>query len=202
MALDTAGRNECKVVGAPACVSGKFGSALKFDGAHDYVTLPEGYFVDKKAVSVSLWFNTKSAPVAILGYQTTEPLAQTHVNYVPILDVGNDGKLRGQFWNGAGNPITSAKPVNDGAWHNLVLSLRETGQGLFLDGVSVGTLNGEHKPLDMKRSQIGLAFTDNWAGLGKGWMYYEGLLDDFRIYDHALSEEEIQAINSFSPKSP
>ena len=95
-----------------------------------------------------MWF--KLAPGqsgVLLGYQTSPLPTQSTAGWVPALYVGSDGKLRGQLWNGGGNPITSALPVNDNAWHHVVLAASTTSQDLYLDGAKVGTRDRQHRRL-------------------------------------------------------
>lgn len=203
IAADSSGRNsECKIVGSPVWTNGKFGGALSFDGAHDYIALPDGLFHANKTFTVSLWFNTRASGMVILGYQNGEPLAPLTQNFVPILFIDTGGKLHGKFWDERADPIAAPKAVNDGAWHHAALAMKEASQSLYLDGVCIGTLEGPHKPLNMIKNQLGLGFCKTWHVSDKDWSFYSGLLDDFRVFNRALSEQEIQAINSAPSKSP
>jgi hypothetical protein len=195
--------NECKIVGAPAAAPGKLGGAIGLDGAHDYVLLPDDLLRSRTTMTVSVWFNTKAAGGVILGYQNGDVLSTSKMHYVPILYVGTDGVFRGKFWVGDGtDSITGRNPVNDGQWHHVALSAKETIQNLYLDGVCIGTIDRALDHLDMNKNQLGVGFTNGWSKGEKDWLFFNGLLDEFRFYDRALSEQEIQWLSGTQPKSP
>ena len=90
----------------------------------------------------------------LFGYQdATYPAYPS--NSVPALYVGTDGLLRGEFWNGSIDPITTSTAVNDGQWHYVALVANGDSQSLYLDGALVGTLAGTINQLDMTANQVG-----------------------------------------------
>jgi hypothetical protein len=204
VADDFSGRgNDGKVFGAPQWIEGKFGGALKFDGVQDYILLPDEIIFAHKTLTISFWFNTKAAEIPILGYQGAEVLNAEVKTFVPIFYIGDDGRLRGKVWDGTVNSIISPKAVNDGAWHQVTLTAKESTQSLYLDGSSIGTIPGEILPLDMKKNQLGAAHCFTWPAIGgKHWTFFSGLLDDFRLYDRELGAQDVQALFNASPKSP
>ena len=69
-------------------------------------------------------------------------------------------------------------------------TVHESGQlQLFLDGLLVGTNNAGHAPRTLSRSHqlIGLS---NWSSDGP----FQGEIDDFMLYDRALSATEVEQI--------
>ena len=62
--------------------------------------------------------------------------------YDPVLYIGTDGKLYGEWWNGAVGPAVSTSPVNDGIWHHAILTATTSSQTLTLDGVTQQTITG------------------------------------------------------------
>ncbi len=95
--------------------------------------------------SISMWFQMPSGSTqggVLFGYMNNTPEAgAASTSWVPAIYVGIDGKLRGQFWHGSANPITTGGTVNDGQWHHVVLSASATSQTMYLDGNAVGTNN-------------------------------------------------------------
>ncbi|MFI7222583.1 polymorphic toxin-type HINT domain-containing protein [Nonomuraea angiospora] len=131
------------VAGVPGALGGSSDTAMRFKGAANstYVSLPSATISGRGgSLAVEAWFKTTGSGT-IIGYQNSA--TNTPTAFTPALYVGTDGKLRGQFYTGKPEPITSAAAVNDGNWHHVVLSGAENTQTLFLDGQVVGTLSGQ-----------------------------------------------------------
>jgi len=94
----------------------------------------------------------------------------------------------------------TAGPVNDGDWHH-VCFVRDTERGeyyLYLDGDRVDTdIETQTGTATLGPLHIGSRNTNNFSIRPPS--YFHGLLDDFRIYSRALSEEEIAEINGGAP---
>ncbi|WP_077534330.1 LamG-like jellyroll fold domain-containing protein [Massiliimalia massiliensis] len=94
---------------------------------------------------------------------------------------------------GVGNPDTtiySQTPVNDGAWH-LCTVTRQQSNGkmkLYIDGELEATGTGSTQALDT-------VTTLNLGRIQTGSNYYEGLLDDVRIYNYLIPEGLIQELS-------
>lgn len=121
-------------------LAGTGNTAGLFTGTTSSVDLPKGTLKKSRDAAVELWFKQSSTGAGgpLIGYQD-KALGSASTAGVPILYVGTDGRLRGQFATGTIAPITSATGVNDGRWHHVVLSAMGTTQTLYLDNVKVGT---------------------------------------------------------------
>jgi hypothetical protein len=101
--------------------------------------------------------------------------------------------------------VLSATPINDGAWHLIVMTRNNTTNAVqvYVDGATTGPVvpvNNGHitYPLQTHYNVIGAAAdttNDNQLGLGiEGYNVFNGALDDVRVFDHALSAAEVQAL--------
>jgi hypothetical protein len=84
-------------------------------------------------------------------------------------------------------------PVNDGKWHHVAVVVQEAEPPNLYDHVTLykdGTIAEIHDIglLDLWPIETG---SDLDVSIGKG---FKGIIDDVRMYDRALSEDEIQAI--------
>lgn len=167
-------------------------TVLQFNGANNLVVLPDNLFRQSQALTVEAWFKTGTGG-AILGYQNSA-YPTNPGSHVPVLYIGTDGLLRGEFWNGGANPIATMAPVNDSRWHHVCLVADGPAkmQTLYLDGNPVGTRPGDINHLDMKGNQIGMAFTPGWAGGKNGWYGFSGNIAEVRIWHVARTLAEIQ----------
>lgn len=194
-AVDSSGNGNSGTVsgGTWNLANGRIGGSLSLSGSGAYVTLPNNLLRGLVGVqSFACWFKSSSSG-PLLGYQDTT-IGYTPQEWVPIVYIGNDGKLRGQYWNSGGNPITSSGVVNNGAWHHVALVSSGSVQTLYLDGAVVGTLSGGLEHLGMSYNQLGAADTFSWPSGNGGWSYLGGQLDDVRLYSRALSVSEVQAL--------
>jgi hypothetical protein len=167
---------------------GYFNNALVFDGVDDAISLPQTTLSRSTSVAVSMWFKTRSNGGILIGYQNSE-LQQGLSNWVPILYIGVDGNLRGEFWNGGVNPMMSLTPVNDGNWHHVLLTASGNYQSLYLDGKVQGHLDGQIDHLEMYFNQIGAGHC-SWPACNGGWQYFKGMIDEVGIWTKNLTPEE------------
>lgn len=174
---------------------GVIGQALRFDGGASYISPPNAVIKNTVTPSISMWFKTSTGG-GLFGYQDVAYPSAGATQWVPILYVGSDGKLRGEFWMNSLTPITTSGVVNDGKWHHVVLAGNTNTQSMYLDGGLVGSLSGTINNLVMNFNQIGLANEGgSWpaknSGLINGWDFFNGQIDDVRTYNRTLSQSEV-----------
>jgi hypothetical protein len=173
---------------------------LQLDGS-SYAALPNDLIrTYENSETIEASFQTTSGGV-ILGYQDSDPASNPYW-YIPVLYVGNDGLLRGEFWTGSVNPLTSSATVNDANWHHLALVFDGQAQveNLYLDGQLVGSFSGVGiQDLPVTFDQIGTGYSLYWPGGAGGWFGFQGQIDDVQIWSEARSASEIQSDMSSPP---
>jgi len=184
--------------GLPVAEShGDFGRALNFAGNGAYVSLPAELFdfptsgTTNRPFTFECWFKTASAGV-ILGQQAGTTLDPSG-GYVPAIYLGTDGKLRVEmFWGGAGTPITSTNAVNDNKFHHLAVVFDGEKESAYLDGTLVGSIAHVQTAYANTYSyQLGAGYTDGWAFGNGSWLYFNGLLDEVRLWNKARSTNDL-----------
>ncbi|WP_165956683.1 putative adhesin [Kribbella antibiotica] len=182
-------------------LAGSSDTSTRFKGAlgPSYVELPNGMVRRNRNQSIEMWFRITEKGVTnpLLGYQNKNVEGDSAAG-LPILYVGTDGLLRGQFWGGAAAPITTAGPVDEGRWHHVVLSAAGSTQTLYLDGLVAGTATGrtiDH--LGMVYNQLGAAFAKApgaWPGWGSATRnYLRGGIDEVAVYSRPLTADVVAA---------
>lgn len=180
--------------------------AVGFEAANkSVVELPRDSIRLSRDVAVELWFRT-TGNGPLVGYQN-KAIGEESSNGSPLLYVGEDGKLRGQFWNGRVAPLTSTGAVNDGNWHHVVLSGAVSKQQLFVDGVQQGgDLDGAIDHANHTFTQLGAAYgpvENDWPGYGTGKRrYFTGEIDEVAIYEHSLGLPAVKAHLAEKAPSP
>ncbi|WP_394614549.1 LamG-like jellyroll fold domain-containing protein [Lentzea sp. JNUCC 0626] len=171
----------------PGAIEGSPDGARQFNGSSSFVKLPAGLIKKNRDLAVEMWFKTTSGgPLLGMQHYEFKQGATPSTPQMPVLWVGTDGKLRGNFWNGKAEPVTTTGTVNNDRWHHVVLSGSIGTQSLFLDGELVGTALGEIDHLTMTNNQLGAANTDGWPGLPGGMRYFSGAIDEVAFYEHAV----------------
>ncbi|HKT03689.1 MAG TPA: polymorphic toxin-type HINT domain-containing protein [Rugosimonospora sp.] len=180
------------ILGSDPALAGTSDTSAKFNGASSWVQLRNDAARATSEASVELWFRSPAGGSGgpLLGYQD-QRLDANPVSGAPMLYVGTDGRLVGQF--GGVNftqPIVTASPVS-AAWHHVVLASTGTSQTLYLDGAKVGqandrTIDGAASYVD----QIGAAYTPTPAAW-PGWAttntwFFNGAIADVAVYQYAL----------------
>ncbi|KOX23890.1 hypothetical protein ADL05_01895 [Nocardiopsis sp. NRRL B-16309] len=190
------GVEDAAIVGSPlgteGVLAGTSTHALNAgDGA--YAELPESILHRIGArITVEAWFSTTEQGTVIGALdKPTSPTQRSQIVYV-----GNDGKLRAQFWTTSGgvDPITTDQAVNDGQWHHVALTSDGTSQTLYLDGEQIGTKTGQVEHRNTKFVYVGYGMG------GSGWPQtlptlgdfpFQGKIDEVAIYQRPLHPDTV-----------
>jgi len=190
-AKDSAGNNDGRLVGDPQWQpsAGKVGGALELDGDGDYVEIPnESNFDITTEITVSAWIKANQFDKewqAIIAKGDSTWRIQRNQNKDSLEFACSGLKIP------SGSPYGSLygeKSVNDGQWHHIVGVYDGSKMYLYVDGTvdtsqpASGRINTNDEPV-----YIG----ENSERTARFW---EGLIDDVRIYNYALSEGEIKTI--------
>ncbi|MFJ5535170.1 LamG-like jellyroll fold domain-containing protein [Streptomyces sp. NPDC093261] len=188
-------------LGAPGLFTGSPETSASFNGTSSYVSLPSTTIYGGKVsanFSIELWFKTSASGETLFSYQSGPIGTTLSANYTPALYVGADGHLYGQWWDHLLSPMESPDPVNDGQWHQAVLTVNTDGeQTLNLDGQQADTRTGQQ-----------LDFTgENVVSIGAGYLsgswpslpsnnpqgYFNGSIAEVSTFNQALSTQTVAA---------
>ena len=192
IAHDSAGDNHGTLYGDPARQhrSGKIDGALQFDGVDDYVTTPFVLNPANGMFSAFVWVKGGAPGQVIISQTDGTGAGETWIGADP-----SQGKLvTGLVPPPSGRTFPSALQsefiITDGQWRHIGFVWDGSRRYLYVDGVEVARDAGTLAPL--KSSDGGLHI-----GAGKSLdagSLWSGLIDDVRIYDQALSVEEIEKL--------
>jgi hypothetical protein len=182
-------QNDGTLLGGATWVQGKFGGALGLDGVDDYVHISPS-IANIIPSTVSAWFKTSSSKPQVIysegSSQSDQSFLRLTLNSPTVGMIGFEERDDDRSANSQSVQVNS----NDGLWHGVALvRVSPEARRLYFDGKLVGLLVGRNSGLtDMDRAAIGAS-----SGLGTG-SYFGGSIDDLRLYDRALEEEEIQLL--------
>jgi hypothetical protein len=184
LAKDNSGYGNDGTVYGATWVVGKYGQALSFDGTNDYVLVKHNAMLNAQGnFTIEAWIKTSLSSVGTIVSKYAGGVGWH-------LAVTLEGKVLSWFYASASDYTTnmvSTKTVNDGAWHYIVIA-RTYGDKyrVYIDGDLDKSYND---------NTVGeVSNTENvYLGTRPGLLqYFNGVIDEVRIYNRALSAAEIQ----------
>jgi hypothetical protein len=182
-------------VGNPGIVLGKVNAALDLAGTGDFIRVPHDTTLTPgmSDLSVEAWISTVSETQVnpIIGKFDSS----TTRGWVLWLDLGE--RLGFSMGDGTRSDYLSADmtSISDGSWHHVAVTIdRDDIQGMrfYVDGEPVGVSDPTNHTGDLgNSSDLGIGLTEIDAGDST---FYNGMLDEVKVYDRALSHLEIRSI--------
>lgn len=178
------------LVNGPTWTAGKYGTGLSFDGTNDYATIGDLDMLG--AFTVSLW--------GVVNNLSSTCGSAVMKRY----DYGFEfcsGVMYGQIGNGVGPgwaASTQYSVPQTGVWNYYTLTYDGATAKLFVNGSQVSSASGTHVT-----NNNNLMF-GSWD---TGSEFYNGMIDEVRIYNRAITLAEIQTdmntpISGGSPSDP
>jgi hypothetical protein len=173
-------------------VPGEIGNALQLSGNGDYVQLPAGIVSGLSDFTVSAWVN----PSANSAWSRVFDFGTGTNDYMFLTLSAGGGPLRFAITtsgNGAEQQLTAPGTLPLNTWSHVAVTLSGTTGTLYVNGTPVAT----NANMTLHPSSLG-ATSQDWIGRSQftGDPALNGTVDDFQIYDHALSAAEIAALAS------
>jgi len=187
-AYDESGNRNHAAINLATLTSDRFGNpehAYYFDGKGDFIEVVDNHDLDLGTgnFAVSGWFKTSQVHNDPDGTCIIDKSPQYGSPWTLRLEA--DGRLKFHY----DNSIYSNKPVNDDLWHHFVVLRSISTIMLVLDG----ELQGFESSTSSGVNSILLSFgCVHDAERLRG--FFSGVIDDVKIYNRALTEEEIQTL--------
>jgi hypothetical protein len=188
-ALDWSGHgNHADLVGDPKWIAGYDGGALKLDGADDYAILPIGELISSlSSATFTTWVNFSNLGGAWQRIFDFGSGTGTYIFLCPRNGITGTMRLAITTSGAAGESLIDSPATLPSGWHHVAVVIKNGNMQISLDGAVVANGSTALVPSD-------LGWTgSNWLGRSQyaADAYFNGSLDDFRIYDYALSADEI-----------
>jgi len=168
---------------------GKLGNGLEFDGENDYVEIPFNKSLNTTSITISLWFES-------LGKTGEQEL----VDHRGGAQSGYNLRISGSefpidlIWIVGGWPderwLSVSDVIESNTWYHVVATYDfSTGeQKLYLNSLEIASQN-TNKDISGSPESIVLG-----SVIGHNGYFFNGTIDEVRIYNRALSEDEIKAL--------
>jgi autotransporter-associated beta strand protein len=178
---DSVGTSPATLFNNPTRVTGISGNAVTFNGVNQYAKATVN--VSETVSGVSLWFRTTQSGGGLYSV-IDEATGADRTIYL------NAGNIRSYIWN-TETISSTGRNYADGQWHHVVLTFGGAigGQKLYVDGEQVAAGAMSRSDFTTQTAiKIGYAFNAPSP-------YFNGTIDDVRIYNAGLSEQNAIALH-------
>ena len=165
--------------------------SLQFNGRDQHVSLGNALQGKYEELSIACW--VKHAKSGFREFIERNVWDQPDGIAMAMSGDGTGSVLFGHYQN---NWVQSKTPVQDGHWHHIVGTIAP-GEGdasyvykIYVDGKLDNTALGSEGFTATATNGLGWSI----GARNDGTWAYDGLIGDVRIYDHALSADEVEAI--------
>ena len=195
---DSVGTNDGTLVNGPIWTPGQIDGALSFDGIDDYADLglgPEFDFERTDQFTLSVWYMGTGPHYTILskmdravGYRGYDMFIQEGYVHAHIISTWTFNAIRvdGTLY-----------PVTDSSWHHIVVtydgSSSADGLKIYVDAMQEITSVYRNSLSSTIQNPASLKVAARSYGTGTT-QHLNGTIDDVRIYDKALSADEIEQL--------
>jgi len=223
-AKDSVKNHDGTIKGNAVFTAGKKGNALSFDGVDDYVDFSQDTIKEIGSLSqgtIAFWFKFSSIletqtvmPIFYIGVNEKDP------DYIFIIEMGHfdeqsfiggivpdpsNKKLYVTWIKDNKDPFLcydSRTNLEENKWHHFAVVVDSSGNTGYLNGVE---MTNRHYNFGNSKDSSFLDDISNFKKLMLGYgrsvnqispdfVYFKGSLDDFRIYDKALTASEIKEL--------
>lgn len=184
---DETGINNGELKNGVSFASGKYGQAASFDGVDDYVDA--GSITNRYSeLTVSAWFNAASinSNAIVSEYNSIG-------DRVFLIDLRDTDEILFLAENAGDSVVyfeTSNHPITLNTWHHAALVYNGTTLSGYLDGVLVGSSNDISGVLDSSTKSLNIGIR------GDTTSPFSGLIDEVKIFNRALTQDEVKILAS------
>jgi cytoskeletal protein CcmA (bactofilin family) len=179
------GRRDGIIIGEPLWVSGRVGGAARFNGANEYLEVAqESPFDISQRITVAAWikvnaFNRSYQAIVTKGDSAWRIQRYSNTSKIEFSCTGLSNWY--MFSNGS---------VNDGQWHHVAGVYDGSRMYIYIDG---SLDNWQYSSGTISTNNYKVIIGENAQQRGR---YWNGLIDDVRVYNVALDANDINSIKN------
>jgi len=185
IAHDTSGKGHNGTIGgSPNWVGGQICGALNFDGSTNYIDMDDR--VVEGTWTLAMWLKPRDIPYSS-GYYAVMHTDAWAAGAMHLHLRANTSLLNADFQSGP--DVTSTTVLKADEWYHAAITVTDVGGNasqMYINGVLENTGSGGGSG-----NYLGPLNFGAWNNSSR---YYHGVMDDIRIYNHVLTQEEVAQI--------
>jgi len=197
-ARDNSGNGHDGVIHGATVVDGVKGKALYFDGVNDYVEIPDDNSLETEGEkTVVLWVkpaDNTTHNVPISKYKSDTP---TEDGWIISFSFNETSKIRAWIKNSE-NAVFHAPniPYEANKWYHVAMTWNTNGGvvKLYINGEYIGSSERIYGTFNGNPRSVIIGDSYCKGGYLSPYCWFHGIIDEVRIYNRTLSEEEIKAL--------
>jgi len=201
IAIDSLGSADGILINGPVWQpgGGRFLGALEFDGIDDAVDLGPLDIVSGTGITLSMWVKADDFDIHD-GRFISKATGTSESRHYWMLSTLREDQLRFRLKAGGSTSTLLSSPgqLQAGVWYHISATYDGTAMRIYKDGVEVAS-TAKTGSIDTNPA-VSAAIGNQPQGAGS--RPFDGLIDDVRIYNHALTDVEIMALASSTNQSP
>jgi len=189
---DALGNYPITATGGISYGTGRIGQGVAFDGTSGYLTLPAGV-ADSQELTVTAWVYWNGGS----DWQRIFDFGNGTSQYV-FLTPSAGGKMQfGITNNGTAESVTTSS-LTTRQWVHVAVTLSSAGGKIYVNGALVAT------SASMTMSPGDFRPIYNYIGKSQysADPFFNGMIDEFHVYNYALGASEISAMMNITPAMP
>lgn len=200
--------NTGTLTNGPTWTTGKLAGAVSFDGTNDYIGVPSSSSLNNlSALTVTAWIrpNDVDSPKRIVTKSTECCMSQSSGGWRFIVSDNASALDKGLDFNvdysGTNLDLNKNNLLTTGTWQHVAVTWDGTssasGAHIYVNGQVVSSYDGSDDPTGSRVDDSGtaLGIGGRSSGLNPG-DWFDGNIDDVRVYNRVLSAAEIAALYS------
>jgi hypothetical protein len=177
--------------------TGVYSGAISLSSATDsFVNMGKVYPFTSGDFSIIVWINTNQTSAPPVTPQGQGVLSEHHTGsgngyFIALNNVGDGHGTTGSHFYASDSAVGSTQNVNDGVWHQLAIVYQSGGASMsyYIDGTLAGSAGGHAIVANDAPFLVGGV---DFLGTPTGT--YNGLISDVRVYDTALSSQDVESV--------
>lgn len=182
---NTFGSSHGTVNGTPVYEAGRVGQSIRLNGTDSFIRLPSHAHTAADEITVAAWVNWRGGN----NWQRIFDFGNGQSQYMHLTPKSGSNTLRFAIKNDGGEQVVQTSPLPVNQWVHVAVTLGGGTAKLYVNGVQAASADGfTIKPSDFK---------PNVNYIGKSQFsdpLFNGAIDEFRVYNYALSAEVVQAV--------
>lgn len=164
---------------------------MYFDGTDDYITMPQGLLKDTKAVTVAINMCPEFDTIHYFAWNFGNSSSD---GYMFLNTSRPESKLRFAITPGGGSgeeALANDNDVKKNTWSDIIITIDGKHGRMYRDGELAAENDFKTAPAELGDTK------QNWIARSPyADALLKGYVDDFRVYDRALSESEVKALSA------